>query len=324
MDDPVVILEQVRGCLDNWVVTVHDITLVSQSENIVYRVTTNAETRYAFRIHRPGYHTFEELVSEHEWTNALTRAGFSLPNAIPTTSGGFYVPVEVNGGTLYAGLIEWIDGKSLYAMMQENPSTAFLGSSLEKLGQLMAKLHEHSRQWQPGKTFVRHKFDVDGFFGESPFWGRYWESPYVDKNQRALLLTSQHTLVETLNTLGYASNVFGMIHADLHHDNLLLTGNEMHIIDFDDAGFGWYLYDIAVALFEYQSRTDFEEISSALFRGYEKVTTLTTEQRALITMFIHIRARAIIGWATARPELDNAEGIKKLVHRTCEEALAYR
>ena len=145
----------------------------------------------------------------------------------------------------------------------------------------------------------------------------------IDKKQKALLLTSQHTLVEALNTLGYAPNDFGMIHADLHHDNVLLSGNGMHIIDFDDAGFGWYLYDIAVALFEYQSRSDFEEVSAALLRGYEKVTTLTNDQRALITMFIHIRGCAIIGWATARPELDNAERIKKLVYHTCEEAVVY-
>ena len=323
MDDPVVILDQVKGCLDNWAVDVRNISLISQSQNIVYRVTTKAGTHYAFRIHRPGYHTFQELLSEHEWTNALTKAGFSVPRIIPTTNEEFYLPIEVNGGTRYVELIEWLDGKSIHAMTQENPSTAFLCASLESLGQLIAALHEHSRQWRPGKNFVRHRLDVDGFFGPSPFWGRYWESPFIDKAQQQLLLTSQHTLIESLKALGYAPNVFGMIHADLHEWNVLCNGNTMHIIDFDDAGFGWYLYDIAVALFEYQSRTDFEEISEALLRGYGKVNTLPNEQRALIPMFVHIRARAIIGWATARPELDNAERIKKLVHYTCQEASAY-
>jgi len=325
MDDPAVILDQVKGSLNSWSVVVRDITLASQSENVVYQVTTDAGTRYAFRIHRPGYHTFQELLSEHEWTNALAKAGFSVPNIMPTTDGEFYLPIEVNGGTRYVELIEWLDGKSLHAMTQETPSTEFLSSSLENLGQLMATLHEHSRRWQPSGNFVRHKLDIDGFFGDAPFWGRYWESPFIDKTQQQLLLTSQHTLIESLKTLGYAPNVFGMIHADLHERNVLCNGNgnNMHIIDFDDAGFGWYLYDIAVALFESQSRTDFEEISEALLRGYGKFNTLPNEQRALIPMFIHIRARAIIGWATARPELDNAERIKKLVHYTCQEASAY-
>jgi len=324
MDDPVVILDQVKTCLDSWAIDVGDITLASQSENIVYRVTTSTGAQYAFRIHRPGYHSFEELVSEHEWTDALIKAGFPLPNAIPTVDGEFYVPVKVNGGTRYAGLIEWIEGESLQALIQENSTTEFLCSALEKVGQLMAKLHEHSIQWQHGENFVRHKFDVDGFFGASPFWGRYWESPYVDGKQQQLLLSSQRNIAQTLTTLGYTSNVFGMIHGDLHHGNLFFSRNKMHIIDFDDAGFGWYLYDIAVALFEYQSRADFSDVCAALLRGYEKVSTLTNDHRSLIPMFMHIRSRAIIGWATARPELDNADSLKKLVHHTCREALAYR
>ena len=323
MDNPVVILDQVKSSLNSWALAVSDISFASQSDNIVFQVTADTGTRYAFRIHRPDSHTFQELISEHEWTNALTMAGFSIPGIIPTTDGDFYLPLEVNGGSRYAELIEWLDGKSIHAMTQENPSTAFLYASLESLGQLMATLHEHSRQWRPGKNFVRHRLDVDGFFGAEPFWGRYWESPFINKAQKQLLLTSQHTLIESLEALGYTPNVFGMIHADLHEWNVLCNGNTMHIIDFDDAGFGWYLYDIAVALFEYQSRTDFEEISEAMLRGYGKVNTLTNAQRALIPMFIHIRARAIIGWATARPELNNAERIKKLVHYTCQEASAY-
>jgi Ser/Thr protein kinase RdoA (MazF antagonist) len=323
MIDPAVILDQVKGSLNNWGVVVRDITLASQSENIVYQVTTVTGTRYAFRIHRPGYHTFQELLSEHRWTNALAKAGFLVPNIMPTTIGEFYLPIEVNGGTRYAELIEWLDGKSLHAMTQENPSTEFLCSLLVELGQLMAALHEHSRQWQPGRNFARHKLDVDGFFGDAPFWGRYWDSPFIDKTQQRLLLTSQQALVDALETLGYSPNVFGMIHGDLHEHNVLLNSNTMHIIDFDDSGFGWYLYDIAVALFEYQSRADFDEVFAALLTGYEQVRTLTNEQRALIPMFIHIRARAIIGWATERQELDNAERIKKLVHYTCQEASAY-
>jgi len=323
MIDPAVILDQVKGSLNNWGVVVRDITLASKSENIVYQVTTVTGTRYAFRIHRPGYHTFQELLSEHRWTNALAKAGFLVPNIMPTKIGEFYLPIEVNGGTRYAELIEWLDGKSLHAMTQENPSTEFLCSLLVELGQLMAALHEHSRQWQPGRNFARHKLDVDGFFGDAPFWGRYWDSPFIDKTQQRLLLTSQQALVDALETLGYSPNVFGMIHGDLHEHNVLLNSNTMHIIDFDDSGFGWYLYDIAVALFEYQSRADFDEVFAALLTGYEQVRTLTNEQRALIPMFIHIRARAIIGWATERQELDNAERIKKLVHYTCQEASAY-
>ena len=71
MDDPVAILEQVKGALDHWSLEPVEIDVASQSENIVYKVTT-LEGNFALRIHRPGYHTLEELNAEHEWTGALS------------------------------------------------------------------------------------------------------------------------------------------------------------------------------------------------------------------------------------------------------------
>ena len=60
MDDSLLILDQVVGCLDQWGLSVADISLASQSENIVCRLVTKQKETYAVRIHRPGYHTFAE------------------------------------------------------------------------------------------------------------------------------------------------------------------------------------------------------------------------------------------------------------------------
>jgi len=40
----------------------------------------------------------------------------------------------------------------------------------------------------------------------------------------------------------------GLIHADLHLGNALFWSDEVRVIDFDDCGFGYWLYDIAFAL----------------------------------------------------------------------------
>ena len=328
MDDPLLILDQVVGCLDQWGLSVADISLASQSENIVYRLVTKQKENYAVRIHRPGYHTFAELVAEHEWTNALIDSGFPLPKAIPTIDGELYAPAKVDGGFRFIGLVEWLEGNSLQALTAENQNRKLLYASLEQAGELLANLHNHSRQWQPSESFTRHSLDVDGFFGDAPFWGRYWDSSFVDAAQQQLLLKSQKQLIQTLRKLGNMPEVFGMIHADLHHGNLFLSADtqskhKMYLIDFDDAGFGWYLYDIAVALYEYQGMEDFTKLSAALLQGYGKVRNLPTEHRALIPMFLHIRSLALIGWMTARPELGYAETLKVLVDQSCKQAAHY-
>jgi Ser/Thr protein kinase RdoA (MazF antagonist) len=322
VDDPVAILEQVKGVLDHWSLEPVEIDVASQSENIVYKVTT-LEGNFALRIHRPGYHTLEELNAEHEWTGALSQAGFLLPTTRPATTGEFYIPVEVNGGTRYAGLIEWLDGSAMKDQEDDEPTDELNLQQLSALGELIAKLHNHSSAWQHSVSFTRHHLDVDGFFGPSPFWGRYWESPSINKGQRALLLSTQNTIAGILKNLGKERNVFGMIHADLHRGNVFISHDKMYLIDFDDAGFGWYLYDIAVALYEYNFEENYQTIEAAFLDGYTKHRVLADAHRALLPMFLHIRSRAIIGWATARPELKQQALIDGLVQQTCKEAVFY-
>ena len=38
------------------------------------------------------------------------------------------------------------------------------------------------------------------------------------------------------------------IHADLHAGNILVRDGGVTVIDVDDAGFGWHVYELAVAL----------------------------------------------------------------------------
>ena len=47
---------------------------IGVSENASFRVDT-PDKRYVIRIHRPGYHTLDELESEQVWTAALLRPG---------------------------------------------------------------------------------------------------------------------------------------------------------------------------------------------------------------------------------------------------------
>ena len=44
----------------------------------------------------------------------------------------------------------------------------------------------------------------------------------------------------------------------------------VRLIDFDDCGFGYWLYDIAVPLWEYRGRADYAAICAALLNGYRE------------------------------------------------------
>jgi Ser/Thr protein kinase RdoA (MazF antagonist) len=85
---------------------------------------------------------------------------------------------------------------------------------------------------------------------------------------------------------------------------VLVSGDRLAVIDFDDAGFGWHPYDIAVALFYQQREPGFEALKAALLTGYRSVRDLCAQTESLIPMFLLIRGLAVIGWLHQRPEID--------------------
>ena len=58
--------------------------LVSVSENATFRVTDRRDgVAYVLRLHRPWYHTHDELIAERIWIRALGAAGIAVPTPLP-------------------------------------------------------------------------------------------------------------------------------------------------------------------------------------------------------------------------------------------------
>ena len=84
------------------------IELVSRSENVVFRVRSEASESYVLRIHRSGYHDPAELVSEQLWTAALHAAGVGAPLAVSALDGRRYVAARIGSGEArQVGVSRW-------------------------------------------------------------------------------------------------------------------------------------------------------------------------------------------------------------------------
>jgi Ser/Thr protein kinase RdoA (MazF antagonist) len=313
-----------RAAVEAFPVAARRIELVSMSENVTYRVAATDGASYVLRLHRPGYHTLDELVSERVWIRALAAAGIAVPAPVRTRGGDEYTTVRVDatGERRHAGLARWIDGTMLADLLRD-AQRATREDYFAQLGALVATLHDQASIWSPPQPFPRHAFDADGLLGERPFWGRFWEHPDLAESERQLLLATRARMRAVLDRRGRGPAAFGMIHADLHPSNVLLAGDRLAIIDFDDAGFGWHLYDIAVALFHQRlASRDYATAERAFLRGYRSVRAFSEEDAALIPMFLVIRGMVTIGWIRDRPELDTRQYFARLRDFVCEQCRA--
>jgi Ser/Thr protein kinase RdoA (MazF antagonist) len=111
---------------------------------------------------------------------------------------------------------------------------------------------------------------------------------------------------QRLNRFGQGPDRFGLIHADLRLANLLVTDDDTRVIDFDDAGLGWFLYDLATAVSFIEERPDLDRLLQAWVQGYRIEAPLSAEEEGEIPTFLMLRRLASVAWIGSHPETDLA------------------
>lgn len=293
--------------LDHWGLAARSMSVFSRSENVVLKVETTGGETVAVRLHRPGYHTLEELKSEQLWTRSLADAGIGVPHARPAPGGEYYFAVRVQdtGETRQAGVVDWLPGVQAAISLSDAPIDAAVART-SALGALTGRIDRLAATWDPPPGFVRHHLDADGLMGETPFWGPFWDVPELSSQERSRMRALRLALHDQLTAHGKARASgppdYSMIHADLHAHNVLVDGDHVVVIDFDDAGYGWHGYEIAIALLALPDREGRADMENAYLTSYREENPLTDESFAMVAVFKLVRLLAGIGWVHHRPE----------------------
>jgi Ser/Thr protein kinase RdoA (MazF antagonist) len=315
--------------LKEWDITSAQLDLIKCRENAVFRATTADGMRYAVRIHRAGYHTDDELRSELQWINALASYGIQVPAVVPCSDGAPFA-VVTGGGVpepRQVDLFEWVDGKQLGSTEMGIADTATVGKTYRTIGALAAQLHNQATTWAVPEGFTRHAWDTQGLVGHQPFWGPFWELAALTDEQRELIVAARDKVyldLEAYATDPAHADRYSMIHADFVAENLMVDGEKVRLIDFDDAGFGWHLFELATALHFETEAEYYPEAYSALIKGYREYRDLPDSQLAYLPLFMMARSFTYLGWVHTRSETETARELTPmLIDKACFFARDY-
>lgn len=268
--------------------------LAAARENHVFRVEHQNQT-YALRLHRQGYRTDRELLSELQWMDACGKGGIGVPTPIASLNNSHLQ--RVNGTQV--SLLTWLDGEPM-GKTGEPLETSHRTELFRTLGEQMARLHSISDQWTPPPDFQRVSWNRDGLLGNAPVWGRFWENPTLSIEDRNLFETIREAAKRDLARIENNLDC-GLIHADLVRENVLVDGDTLNFIDFDDGGYGFRLFDVATTLLKNIGEDDFPALETAFIEGYVSLRQIDFAQ---LDLFLLLRSATYVGWIM--PRMDEA------------------
>lgn len=277
-------------------------SLINLSENATYRVDQPGARAVVLRVHREGYHSRNAIHSELLWLDALReQAGIITPKAIAGVNGETIQQYRIAGleNPRHLVLFEWIDGF-------EPDENHDLIEPFAQLGELTAQLHLHAENWALPAGFERLIWDYHHILGATPNWGDWRAAPAMDAAATAILQRQQETIAQRLQGYGQTPDRYGLIHADLRLANLLIQNNSTRVIDFDDCGMGWFLYDYATALSFIEDHPQVPELTASWLEGYRRRRPLSVADETEMPTFLMLRRMALLAWIGSHAETELA------------------
>jgi Ser/Thr protein kinase RdoA (MazF antagonist) len=269
-----------------------NLCFLGHSDNLTFRVEEEGGAIYLLRLHHPvvdylsGIRQLPEAIeSELSWMEALAEeGGFPIQRPVRTKEGRLVASIDVEDvGSIPCTLLSWLSG------VHFSPAAPGADLMVERLGNLVARMHGFAVHWCPPPGFFRPTYDADHF---SRVFSRLLRGVdlgvFSEEVFRSLRAVGQALLAET-QQLPDDSEHWGMVHADLHVgnflvNNLIATGEEdgheapanrfrsdvIVPIDFSFCGFGHYVFDVSVCLAGGLKA----DLRPAFMRGYRAVRPL--------------------------------------------------
>ena len=187
-------------------------------------------------------------------------------------------------------LMRWIDGRK--------PQPNLSLQHFQSWGAMVAKLHAFAAEWTPPEGFKRYIWDWEGLLGGRSF--RYPVDELISDMPAHLQEPFRATSAQVkaaMDVLGNGPDAYGMVHGDMYPDNILIKDGTILPIDFEDCGFGYWLWDIAIALEDLPWTETWKRRRDAFLDGYSRFHSLPDSQLKHLDTFMAANYATVLVWS---------------------------
>lgn len=239
--------------------------------------------QYLLRIHDRHEQTTDAIKLEMAWLSAIREdLELPVPEPVKASTGNPIVQISIPGipEMRDCTLLRWLRGRRITRNIQPR--------HFQAQGRIMAQLHNHAEKWAAPKGLIKRRYDYDGLFNDEVGAGLPNSEAWalLPDNLRRTYEAVARRARRIMDDLGGEPDIYGLIHADCGVDaNLLFWKGEAQVIDFDGSGFGYYLYDLAIALEHCWDEPAYPQYLDSLLKGYAEFRHLPAEQLQHLDLF---------------------------------------
>jgi Ser/Thr protein kinase RdoA (MazF antagonist) len=257
--------------------------LIKHLENTTFKLSTE-QGKFLLRVYCGLQNTVQDIESEGKIIEYLISYNDSFyQKPIYNNSNRFVSISEAGGISKPVSILSWIDSPIIGHEVNDI-------SLFEKLGKLLAHIHNQLADWQKPVDFHRPIFDTDNLIGKKGAFGyANLGYRYFDDETVSLFESVYQRLIDFEAVAGKEANIYGIIHGDLHLNNVILHQNTLIPIDFDDSGWGYHIYDLAVILANYWGIIEYPQIKANLLQGYRSIREFSIDLENKLFLFIAAR-----------------------------------
>lgn len=254
------------------------------SENATFRVRGGPRPA-VLRLHRPGYQDDAAIAAELAWIAALRR-DTTVPVVEPLSD----VLIDPQTGRR-AVLFAELPGGPV-------PDEALDVAHFAALGGIAGVFHDHAESWRRPAGFERFTWGTAETIGPRPRWGSWRDGLAVGEAHRRAIEPAAERVAQRIDVFGRGADRFGLIHGDLRAANLITAGPDegFTVIDFDDCGFGWHLFEFAAAASFVETDPRLPEWAAAWTAAYRHRRALPDAHVELLPDFVLLRRLQLLGW----------------------------
>ncbi|MES2854804.1 MAG: phosphotransferase, partial [Bdellovibrionota bacterium] len=287
------------------------IQFINHGENTTFKVTDSKGRHFLCRIHRNGYHSKPALMEEIRWLAQLAKEDMNVPKPIRSRTGKLIERVfHPEVGFRECDVFHWVEGRFIDKSLEPKHllEMGILLSGLQRVGKKFES--KHRKYW-----------NTEGLVGSKPKFGNIDQLQDVKPKQQAILTAARKQAYKNLKAFEKrSSDRTGLIHADLHFGNMLITTDgSIGAIDFDDCGVGFHLYDLAVPLVSLEHRLkalkrfkEYPRFKAALIEGYTREVPWRKDDDFILTNLIMARRLMMLGWLDSRKDNPRLKKYKQI------------